>query len=95
MESGRGVTPLTLALEPGAHTITVRSGGDERVVPLTIAAGAEVTQYYEMKVVGAGDCRRQPVDCDRPARRARRRRRQAARHFADHGRRPRRRSRTR
>ena len=48
---GRGVTPLTLALEPGAHTITVRSGGDERVVPLTIAAGAEVSQYYEMKVV--------------------------------------------
>jgi serine/threonine-protein kinase len=48
---GRGVTPLTLALEPGAHTITVRNAGDERVVPLTIAAGAEVSQYYEMKVV--------------------------------------------
>jgi hypothetical protein len=45
----RGVTPLTLALAPGAHTITIRSGIDERVVPLTIAAGAEVTQYFEMK----------------------------------------------
>ena len=47
---GRGATPLTLALAPGAHTITLRSGSDERVVPLTIAAGAEVSQYYEMKV---------------------------------------------
>jgi hypothetical protein len=45
----RGMTPLTLALAPGAHTITVRSGSDERVVPLTIAAGADVSQYFEMK----------------------------------------------
>jgi len=45
----RGMTPLTLSLAPGAHTITVRSGSDERVVPLTIAAGADVTQYFEMK----------------------------------------------
>jgi hypothetical protein len=46
----RGTTPLTLALAPGTHTITVRSGSDERVVPLTIASGAEVSQYFEMKV---------------------------------------------
>jgi hypothetical protein len=46
---GRGVTPLTLTLEPGAHTITVRGDSDERVVPLSIAAGAEVSQYYELK----------------------------------------------
>jgi len=45
----RGTTPLTLALVPGAHTMTIRHGSDERVVPLTIAAGAEVTQYFEMK----------------------------------------------
>jgi hypothetical protein len=45
----RGVTPLTLAITPGAHTIVIRSGNDERVVPLTISPGAEVTQYYEMK----------------------------------------------
>ena len=45
----RGATPLTLALTPGAHTVIIRSGSDERVVPLTIASGAEVTQYYEMK----------------------------------------------
>jgi hypothetical protein len=44
----RGTTPLTLALTPGTHTITVRGAGDERVVPLTIASGAEVSQYFEM-----------------------------------------------
>lgn len=45
----RGSTPLTLALAPGAHSITVRNGGDERVVPLTIAAGADVSHYFDMK----------------------------------------------
>lgn len=45
----RGSTPLTLSLAPGAHTITVRNGSDVRVVPLTIAAGADVTQYFDMK----------------------------------------------
>jgi serine/threonine-protein kinase len=45
----RGTTPLKLSLSPGAHTVIVRTGSDERVVPLTIAAGADVTQYFEMK----------------------------------------------
>jgi hypothetical protein len=27
----------------------VRSAGDERIVPLTIASGAEVSHYFEMK----------------------------------------------
>ena len=47
----RGNTPLKLSLPPGAHTITVRTGSDERVVPLMIAAGADITQYFEMKAV--------------------------------------------
>jgi hypothetical protein len=45
----RGTTPLTLSLTPGTHTITVRHAGDERIVPLTIASGAEVSHYFEMK----------------------------------------------
>jgi len=45
----RGTTPVTLALAPGAHTVTIRNGSDERVIPLTIAPGAEVSQYFEMK----------------------------------------------
>jgi serine/threonine-protein kinase len=46
---GRGTTPLTLSLAAGAHRVVVRSGSDERVVPLTIAAGADVTHNFEMK----------------------------------------------
>jgi len=46
----RGVTPITLSLAPGGHVITVRSGSDERVVPLTIAAGSDVTQHFEMRI---------------------------------------------
>jgi serine/threonine-protein kinase len=49
----RGATPLTLALAPGAHTITIRNASEERVVPLTIASGADVSQYYEMKTAEA------------------------------------------
>jgi hypothetical protein len=45
----RGMSPVTLSLAPGAHTIAVRSGNDERVIPLTIVAGADVTHYFEMK----------------------------------------------
>jgi len=45
----RGVTPLTLTLAPGAHTLTVQNGSDKRVVPLTIAAGSDVTQSLDMK----------------------------------------------
>jgi hypothetical protein len=45
----RGVTPLKLSLPPGPHTIAVRLGNDERVVPLTLAAGAEVSHSFEMK----------------------------------------------
>ena len=45
----RGVTPLTLSLNPGAHKMTVGGGGDERTVPLTIASGDQITQYFELK----------------------------------------------
>jgi hypothetical protein len=48
----RGQTPLTLAIEPGAHTLTLRSAGVERTVPLTVNAGAQVTQYFELKPPG-------------------------------------------
>src|SRR5262249_32181144 len=43
------VTPLTVSLAAGAHTVAVRNGSDERIVPLTIAAGSDVTQHFEMK----------------------------------------------
>ncbi|OFW28328.1 MAG: hypothetical protein A3G76_02880 [Acidobacteria bacterium RIFCSPLOWO2_12_FULL_65_11] len=47
----RGTTPLTLSLKSGSHTMTVRSDADERVVPLSVAAGAELAQHFEMKTL--------------------------------------------
>jgi PEGA domain len=40
----RGVTPLTLALPPGEHSLAIRSGGVERLLPLTVAAGADIVR---------------------------------------------------
>ena len=44
----RGVSPLTLTVAPGAHTIAVRLGDLERSVPVTVAAGGTVAQYIEL-----------------------------------------------
>jgi len=62
----RGLTPLTLSLSPGAHSIAVRNGRDERVVPLTIAAGADVTQYFDMKTEPAVVSGRVSITTDPP-----------------------------
>jgi hypothetical protein len=42
----RGVTPTRLSLAPGAHILELRRGVP-RVIPLTLTAGAEVSQYLE------------------------------------------------
>ena len=44
----RGVSPLTLALTPGPHLVELRGDGDARSIPITIAAGAQVSQYVEL-----------------------------------------------
>jgi hypothetical protein len=44
----RGRTPLTLSADPGEHTLTIRAGGTERTVQLTLAAGAQVAQYLDL-----------------------------------------------
>ncbi len=49
----RGKSPLTLALAPGAHTLIVAGNGQSRTIPITIAAGAEVSQYLDMPKAGA------------------------------------------
>ena len=43
-----GVTPLTLTLKPGPHTVELRGRGEPRTLPVTITAGTQVTQYIEM-----------------------------------------------
>jgi hypothetical protein len=44
----RGTAPLSLALAAGAHTLTVRRGGDERTVSLQIAANSALTEHIDL-----------------------------------------------
>lgn len=49
----RGSAPLSVALAPGKHWLTVRSGGEERMVPITVAAGSQLAQYFELAPAAA------------------------------------------
>src|SRR2546429_4286779 len=44
----RGMTPLTLSVSPGPHTVSIRSGINERVLPVTVGAGADIVRDLEM-----------------------------------------------
>jgi hypothetical protein len=44
----RGKTPITLSLDAGPHTLMLRRGADTRVIPVTLAAGAQLGQYVEL-----------------------------------------------
>ena len=44
----RGVTPVTVTLKPGAHQLELRGDGPARVMPITMTAGAQVSQYIEL-----------------------------------------------
>ena len=44
----RGFTPLTVMLKAGAHAMELRGDGAPRVMPITIAAGAQVSQYIDL-----------------------------------------------
>jgi hypothetical protein len=44
----RGTAPLTVAIEPGSHLVAVRRSGLERQVRLTVAAGAQISQYFDL-----------------------------------------------
>jgi hypothetical protein len=48
----RGSTPVTLTLKAGAHTLELRGEGEPRVIPLIVAAGAQVSQYIELPKSG-------------------------------------------
>jgi PEGA domain len=43
----RGLTPVTLQLDPGSHTVVLQRAGVERNIPLQVASGSEMTQHYE------------------------------------------------
>ena len=44
----RGVTPLTLSLSPGRHTLKIANEGNVRSMPITITAGGQVSQVIEL-----------------------------------------------
>jgi hypothetical protein len=44
----RGVTPLTVSLKAGSHALELRGDGPSRVMPITMTAGAQVSQYIEL-----------------------------------------------
>jgi len=44
----RGVTPLTVALPPGAHTLELRGNGEPRTIPISVSAGQQIAQYVEL-----------------------------------------------
>ena len=44
----RGVTPLTLSLSPGRHTLKLANEGNVRSMPITITAGGQVSQMIEL-----------------------------------------------
>jgi hypothetical protein len=49
----RGVTPLTMSLDAGTHVVAISAGGEPRVLPVTITAGATLAQYVELSSISA------------------------------------------
>ena len=44
----RGATPMTVTLKAGAHSLELRADGEPRLMPITMTAGAQMSQYIEM-----------------------------------------------
>ncbi len=44
----RGNTPARISLDAGSHLVELRGRGVPRVIPVTVAAGAEASQYLEL-----------------------------------------------
>ncbi|MEO6239149.1 MAG: PEGA domain-containing protein, partial [Vicinamibacterales bacterium] len=44
----RGNTPARISLDPGSHLVELRGRGVPRVIPVTVTAGAEASQYLEL-----------------------------------------------
>jgi hypothetical protein len=45
----RGYTPLTLQLPAGKHSIVVRKDAEDRIVPIDVTGGADVTHHFEFR----------------------------------------------
>src|SRR5688572_14266382 len=51
--TARGQSPLRLTLAAGPHTLIIRGHGQSRTIPITITAGAEVSQYLDLPKAGS------------------------------------------
>jgi hypothetical protein len=49
----RGTTPVRLTLPAGTHRMELETGGQVRVIPITITAGGQVSQYIEAQALPA------------------------------------------
>jgi hypothetical protein len=45
----RGTTPVSVSLSSGTHAVTLRHGDEQRVLSVTLGAGADVTHHVEFK----------------------------------------------
>ena len=43
-----GVTPATVSLPAGTHTLLLRAGGQPKSMAVTVSAGAQMSQYFEL-----------------------------------------------
>jgi hypothetical protein len=51
----RGTTPQSLTIDPGVHTVLVRTKGAERTVRLSLGPGAQMAQYLDLKPAAPAD----------------------------------------
>jgi len=51
--SPRGTTPVKMTLPPGQHQLELETGGQPRVIPITMTAGGQVSQYIEVQAAPA------------------------------------------
>jgi len=49
----KGVTPVTVALKPGTHSLELRGDGPPRLMPITMTAGGQISQYIELPKAAA------------------------------------------
>jgi hypothetical protein len=62
----RGTTPLNLSLPAGDHVLELVSQGERRRIPVTLAAGSQVSQYFELARQPATDSGSLQIRSDPP-----------------------------
>ena len=63
----KGATPLTLELPPGDHIMVLSADGQARTIPLSIAAGAQVSQFIELPTNTPAEALPAPTAAPAPA----------------------------